>query len=421
MSWLLSYLLNALWQIPLLFAAAWFAARILRRFGSHVEHRLWVGALLFEVALPACSFRMSTLWSSTLSLLSSHGMPDRGSVRVLFGPATAVGGTLHLPLALEIGLVLAWAGVGAWFALRLIWGFVQTRALGRSATPILLPAEAAERCARHCERFRIAPPAQIAISSRTTAPITIGMRRGLILLPPSLLESIPSGDLDAVLAHESAHIARRDFAKNLLYSLFSLPITWHPLMWRTRARLAESRELICDEAAAATVAGRKQYAHSLLRLAAVVAGQQRFAAIHAVGILDFTSTRALERRVMNLTRKHIPMSASRRILLAAACSVLALATCTSALALRTNVSAAAAATGKAPHKKVSVNAAEMAGNRISGDNPTYPPEAREKKIQGKVELKAVISREGEIIDLQVTRSPGKLLSDSAMKAVRTWR
>jgi TonB family protein len=417
MSWLLSYLFSALWQIPLLFAAAWIAARILRRFGSHVEHRLWVGALLLEIVLPACNIRMSTLWRGTLSLLPSHGAPDHGSVSVIFGPAVATACTLHLPLALEFAIMLAWAGVVVWFALRLVWGFVQTRTLARTATPILLSADAAERCAR----FGIAPPPQIAVSSRTTAPITIGTRRGIILLPPQLLENISSDDLDAVLAHETAHIARRDFAKNLLYSLLALPVTWHPLMWRTRARLAESRELICDEAAAAAVAGPRQYAHSLLRLASAVAGQPRFAAIQAVGILDFTSTRALERRVMILTRKPIPISTTRRILLATACSVLALATCTSALALRTDVSAGGVATDKAPAKKITVSPAEISGNKISGVNPTYPPEARKKKIQGTVVLEAVISKDGEIESLQVIESPSNLLSDSAMKAVQTWR
>ena len=42
----LSYLANALWQVPLLFAAGWLAARVLRRFGPAVEHRVWVSVLV---------------------------------------------------------------------------------------------------------------------------------------------------------------------------------------------------------------------------------------------------------------------------------------------------------------------------------------------------------------------------------------
>lgn len=420
MNGLLSYLFNALWQIPLLFAAAWLAARILRRPGPHAEHRLWVGALLLQIALPACNLRIGELWNMLLSFLPPHGTTDSSGVRVLFGPAMAAGGKLHLPLAAEAGIVLAWASVVAFFLVRLIWGIAQTRSLAHTAAPITLPADVAERHARRCAHFRISLP-RVVLSSRTIAPITIGMRRHLILLPPGLLDTISPGDLEAVLAHETAHIARRDFAKNLLYSLLALPVAWHPILWRSRARLAETRELICDEAAARAVAGPRQYAHSLLRLASAVAGQPRYAALHAVGILDFTSTRALERRVMNLTCKRIPISTGRHILLAACCSILALATCTSALALRTDIAQDTPAATSAPQGPLSVSPGVIAGNKISGDNPKYPPQARKKKIQGTVVLSATISKEGEIKDLHVTKSPSKLLSDSAMKAVRTWR
>jgi hypothetical protein len=56
--WVLSYLFNALWQIPMVFAAAWIATRILRRAGPRIEHRVWVAALLLQVALPASSVRI---------------------------------------------------------------------------------------------------------------------------------------------------------------------------------------------------------------------------------------------------------------------------------------------------------------------------------------------------------------------------
>ncbi|HXP10079.1 MAG TPA: hypothetical protein VN828_16360, partial [Acidobacteriaceae bacterium] len=53
--WILAYLLNSLWQVPLLFAAAWLIARALRPLGAAVEHRVWVLALLLQSLLPALS------------------------------------------------------------------------------------------------------------------------------------------------------------------------------------------------------------------------------------------------------------------------------------------------------------------------------------------------------------------------------
>jgi periplasmic protein TonB len=75
---------------------------------------------------------------------------------------------------------------------------------------------------------------------------------------------------------------------------------------------------------------------------------------------------------------------------------------------------------KAP-TRIHVKSDIMAGQRISGENPTYPQEARDKKIQGAVVLDAVIGRDGMVEKLDVVRSPDKLLSASAMEAVRTWR
>lgn len=63
----------------------------------------------------------------------------------------------------------------------------------------------------------------------------------------------------------------------------------------------------------------------------------------------------------------------------------------------------------------------MTGLKISGEMPHYPPEAREKKIQGQVVLDATISKEGVVENLRVMKSPAESLSQSALDAVRTWR
>ena len=425
--WLLSYLFNALWQIPLVFAAAWIATRMLRRAHPRLEHRVWVAALLLEVTLPACDLRLGTLWS-WLSSFWQQGSAANGHVRVLLGPAEVHGNLLQLPYLLLTGIALAYACTMLYFAGRLAWGLVQTHALARGATRIMLTGEIALRWSEICRRFGIAAPLpQIAASPQAIGPVTVGLRHGLLLLPPAFLESITPQDLDAVLAHELAHIQRRDFAKNLLYGFISLPVAWHPLLWRTRARVAESRELICDAIAASAVASRKQYAQSLLRLASMLSARPAVAALHAIGILSFNpasrhpDSRTFERRVMTLTHKPAPMSGARRLALATACCVLALATCTSALALRMDVSALKPTTDTAAPAKIHVKSSIMTGLKVSGDNPNYPPEARAKKIQGAVVLAATIGKDGVMENLQVLKSPSELLSKSALDAVRTWR
>ena len=430
LSSLLSYLFNALWQIPLLFAAAWIVARIARRAGPRAEHRIWVGTLLLQLVLPACNLhfrevRIAAVWNALRSLLPAHGNAGSGGVQVLLGPATAQAATLRLPFAFQVGIVLAWACVTLYFAARLAWGLVQTRRLARAATPLALDEPAAERWNRHCERFGIAaPPPQICASSaQSLGPVAVGLRRGIVLVPPQLFNSISPDDLNAVLAHELAHIARHDFAKNLLYTLLSLPIAWHPLLWRTRACLAESRELLCDDAAAEAVAGRRQYAQSLLRLASIFAGQPSVATLHAIGILDFNSgITALERRVMILTRKRIPMSTGRRILIASACSILALATCTSALALHTDVVANAPIADAGTPKTVHCREPDHGRAEDLGREPHVSSRGPGKEDSGYRGARCRHRTRAERSRICTsTKSPNQLLSDSAVKAVHTWR
>jgi TonB family protein len=429
LSWLLSYLFNALWQIPLIFAAAWLATRMLRRAHPGLGHRVWIGALFLQIVLPACDLRLGTLlaWLSPW-FFWSQGSAANGHVRVSLGPGEAGGNLLHLPTWLLIGIALVYACTVLYFAGRLVWGLFQTHALARTAIRIPLTGALAFRWEEHCHRIGItAPPPEIAASPHAMGPVTVGLRRGLLLLPLAFLETIAPRDLDAVLAHELAHIRRRDFAKNVLYGLASLPVAWHPLLWRTRARIAESRELVCDAIAAEAVAGPRQYAQSLLRLASMLAGRPAIRTLHALGILSFNEDRnVLERRIMILTHKRTPMSTTRRFVIAAACGILVLATCTSALALHTDVSALSqgaenrAAESAAP-APIHVKASVMASQKISGENPTYPQEARAKKIQGTVELALVIDKDGLPQGIHVKQSPSELLTKSAIKAVSTWR
>ena len=148
-------------------------------------------------------------------------------------------------------------------------------------------------------------------------------------------------------------------------------------------------------------------------------------ALHALGIFNFNAdARTLERRVMTLTHKSAPLSIPRRILIAAACSAIAFATCASALALHADVSAELAAGAPAPHaasSKIQVKPEIMSGQRISGENPKYPPDARAKKIQGAVVLDVIIGKDGAVENIRVQTTPDDSLAKSAVEAVRTWR
>ncbi|MFY9935658.1 MAG: M56 family metallopeptidase [Silvibacterium sp.] len=415
-SWVLSYLLNSLWQIPLLFAAGWVAARALRRVGSAAEHRVWVSVLLLQTLLPACS-TLPPGWLSALFAWGRTAHPS-GEAQVSVVMGAGIGpGTFHLPAGLLATIAIAYGAVSAYFAMRFLWQWRKLCAIRREAGELVLTGEAARDWAECAKRFGTGE-VSIAASSQIFGPLTMGLRQKLVLLPANMVAGLPGTDLRTVIAHEFAHIHRNDFPKNLIYELLSLPVSYHPLFWFTRERIMESREMVCDEMAAET-AGRNEYARSLLRLASLLVEGMSIRTPHAIGIFD---ANVFERRLMRLTGKGNDIRGVRRLAIVVACAALGVGTCGSVLALSMHVDAASAAGDENKAKTtepLKVSAGEMAGNVVRKVPPVYPVAAKKARIQGTVELEAIIGKDGSVEHLEVVSGP-KELQESSLDAVRQW-
>lgn len=415
-SWILTYFVNSVWQIPLLVGAGWVAARALRPLGPGVEHRMWVGVLLLEAALPATSL-LPANWLRIALPWGGPGAGGSGHVSVTMSAGTVLGSG-PLPVNLWMVAPLVCGAVTAWFAMRFLWRWTRLAVLRRESVAVKLTGESAEEWARCAKRFGVGEVA-LGTSSRIFGPVTMGFHRKIVLLPPGMLGRVGGAEWSTVIAHEFAHIQRHDFLKNLFYEAFTVLVSYHPLVWFTRERVTASREMVCDRMAA-EMTGTAQYARSLLHLATALGGGLPSRVPHTLGIFD---TNLLERRLMQLTEKRNEVRGLRRLAIFTACVALGIATCGSALALRMDVNGVAAADHSAPAQPtgpISVSGREMAGNRISGSMPKYPVEAKKAGIQGTVLLDAVIDKEGNVKQLTVASGP-KELRQSALDAVHDWK
>ncbi|ADW69997.1 M56 family metallopeptidase [Granulicella tundricola] len=420
-SFLLGYLLNSLWQLPFLFAAAWLAALALRPFGPTVEHRVWAIALLLQSLLPALSLASFQWLTSLAPWFSQAGPTAPGQVSVTVGPGLAAG-NVTLSTSLLTGIAVLYTLAIAFFLIRLIRRAGTVLHLRRTAVPTLLTPEAEAVWQQCCRHFNLITPnaPTVALSLTVLGPVTFGLRRPVVLFPSGMIPSLPLPQLEAVMAHECAHLYRKDFALNLLYEAASLLISFHPILWLTRERLIETREMSCDHLAAQLV-GPTPYGQSLLRLASLLITGRSARAPHAIGILD---ANIFERRIMKLTEKTKPLAGTRRTLILAACTAFALATCGSALALRLNVATPTSTStlnGKDSNQAGTAKIAGgvMAGNILTKSQPKYPEQAKKDHIQGAVLLHAIIGKDGTIENLTVISGPQELQT-SALDAVRQW-
>lgn len=416
-SWVLAYLLNSLWQVPLVFCAAMAAARLARPAGPQLQHRVWVGALFLEAFLPACNIHFAELLgrASGWVLWFRQGSAVDGETRIILGAGSTAGSALPwLSANVLTGIAILYLCALLYFAVRLAWGLWTTEVMRRRATRLILTGVAAESQSRLRRLLGIPRAVDFAVSSEIMGPATVGVHRHTLLLPPGFLHRLGMEDLDAILAHEFAHMQRRDFAKNMLYGILSLPVNYHPLLALTRTRIAETREMQCDALAAQAVGGRTGYARSLLRLASILSDRVAPRLLHAIGILDANT---FERRVMNLNRKSLPLGQGRRLLIAAACLLVAFAACGSAIALRLNV--ADQPDQKSAPLKVKVGQLTI----ITKVPPIYPMEAKAKKdtLNGPVVLKVIVGKDGAVKNITVQKSLREDYDQAAMDAVRQWR
>ncbi|HEX3747088.1 MAG TPA: M56 family metallopeptidase [Bryobacteraceae bacterium] len=100
-------------------------------------------------------------------------------------------------------------------------------------------------------------------SDHVSSPVTLGIVRPIILLPPDWREWSAS-KLAAVLAHERSHIARRDPAVQALSAIHRALLWYSPLSWYLDRQIVRLAEQASDDAAIAAVEDRATYAETLL-------------------------------------------------------------------------------------------------------------------------------------------------------------
>jgi beta-lactamase regulating signal transducer with metallopeptidase domain len=145
---------------------------------------------------------------------------------------------------------------------RFFVGLAFTRRLLRAAQPIDDPS-VTEKLASRAQASQLAFIPQAAESELISVPVTVGALRSTILLP-ARWRDWDNAKLDAVIAHEVSHVARRDALTQRL-SLVHRAIFWFsPLAWWLDRHLADLAEQASDEAALSCGADRKRYARTLL-------------------------------------------------------------------------------------------------------------------------------------------------------------
>ncbi len=155
-------------------------------------------------------------------------------------------------------------------------------------------------------------------SMLVNAPVTIGVLRPAIVLP-HIWRDWPEDKLAAVLAHERAHVSRRDPIVRIVSQINCAIFWFHPLAWWLDRKLATTAENACDDAAVRSVGGSRRYAEVLLDIADTVRRSGGRVAWEGLGV---GGSGMLGRRIDRILSGRVAADMSRRpkVLVAIGCA-----------------------------------------------------------------------------------------------------
>ena len=116
------------------------------------------------------------------------------------------------------------------------------------------------------ERLRVTRPVRIVESAVVSSPMMVGWLRPVILLPASAITGLAPSQLEAVIAHELAHIRRHDYLVNLIQTAVETLLFYHPATWWISRQIRVERENCCDDVVVEMCGDRLTYARALADL-----------------------------------------------------------------------------------------------------------------------------------------------------------
>src|SRR6266566_531391 len=134
-------------------------------------------------------------------------------------------------------------------------------------------------------RLEISRAVKLMKSALVQVPTVVGWLKPVILLPASTLSGLSPAQLEAILAHELAHVKRHDYLVNTAQCLFETLMFYHPVMWWISRCVREEREHCCDDVVVKVCGNRLAYAKALASLAVSRTGFRGFAFAAAGGSL----------------------------------------------------------------------------------------------------------------------------------------
>ena len=281
-------LLHFLWQGAALAALAYVLMALCR--SASARYSVGVAVMALMIAAPVTTFMVfrsqeqaispARTTDATIVSGSAAHEPVAASVKTRTKQSENENGTTYFPWLVEL-----WCAGVVLLGLRSAGGILLVERLRRKET-LPVTQELLEICEALQQRVGLNRVVHYCQSLYLDAPAVAGWFRPVVLLPVSAVSGLTIAQLEAVIAHELAHIGRYDAFVNLFQVGVETLLFYHPAVWWLGKRVRAEREHCCDDAAVTLCGSPVAYAHALTRMAESKAAPQLAMAANRSPLVD---------------------------------------------------------------------------------------------------------------------------------------
>jgi len=243
-------LVDSIWQGTVVGGVTALALRAGRGRNARTRYLIACAGLALMLLAPLASFSMNE--DADIAAVASVANAAPG-----IAPDVAIGRLLPMAVAAwMIGVVL--------LSVRLVAACIGVERMKRATRHV--DAAVSRRLHVLAQRLGVTSVVRVFESSIVRVPTVVGCLRPVILLPAAVVTGLPAAHLDAVLAHELAHVRRHDYLVNMLQAVVEILLFYHPAVWWCSRQIRAEREHCCDDLVVEACGDRVGYATALARL-----------------------------------------------------------------------------------------------------------------------------------------------------------
>ena len=237
-------LVHSIWQLLVVAGVLWLALKVARKASPALTYGMAVGALMLSFLATLATFLY--LWTRPEEVLSLS-VDSVNSSPSMDWEGLLAQGIFWTEQNLSL-VVNFWLFGAILFLFRLISQFAEIRNLRKTSLPFenLVIQTLTDRLVA---TLGISRKIEIRTTGKAHSPLTFGVMTPVILLPIALVFQLSPAHLEAVIAHELAHVKRNDYLSNLLLSTLEVLFFFHPCYWWMSQSVKELRENAADELA----------------------------------------------------------------------------------------------------------------------------------------------------------------------------